>query len=161
MDIVQRTRLRKPDNPISLNLKVGKWLEKRIEIRGYTVPMRNVLLASVIILVAAVTVVHFGRAFSAGKTDPNAALEKEIKTITAQIGKTIELPADEQPTLATVTDKGKLKGQEFFTNAQDGDKLLIFAKAKKAILFRPSTGKIIDFTNLTSGVASNTNQSSL
>lgn len=63
----------------------------------------------------------------------------------------MELPAGEQPTLATVADQEKLKGQDFFSHAQNGDKLLIYPKAKKAILYRPSTGKIIEVTNLTSG----------
>ena len=38
----------------------------------------------------------------------------------------------------------KLKAQPFFAKAQDYDQVLIFEKAKKAILYRPSTNKLIE-----------------
>ena len=83
--------------------------------------------------------------------DPSAISQKEIKTITERIGKFMELPEGETPTLATVSDREKLKGQQFFSNAKNGDKVLVYPKAKKAILYRPSSGKIIEVANLTSG----------
>ena len=86
--------------------------------------------------------------------DPNAAILKEVKALTGQIGKSMELPAGEQPTLATVTDQTKLGGQDFFAHAQNGDKLLVYSNARKAILYRPSSGKVIDVTNLISAQAS-------
>jgi hypothetical protein len=51
---------------------------------------------------------------------------------------------DEQPTLASVTDKSKLSDQPFFQKAENGDKILIFVQSRKAILYRPSIKKIID-----------------
>jgi len=71
------------------------------------------------------------------------AAAREIGQVTAQVGKLFELP-DEQPTLATVTEKEKLQAQEFFQKSENGDKVLIFPNAKKAILYRPSTNKIIE-----------------
>lgn len=68
----------------------------------------------------------------------------ETEKTLEKIAKMIELPA-EQPTIATVADVTKLKNQPFFLNAKNGDKVLIFQKAKKAILYRPSTNKIIEF----------------
>ena len=65
------------------------------------------------------------------------------------IGAIMELPSDETPTLATVTDKDKLADQPFFHAAQNGDKILIYTQAAKAILYRPFTGKIIDVVTLT------------
>ncbi len=54
------------------------------------------------------------------------------------------LPQDEQPTIATVTDLAKLQGQPFFANAQVGDKVLIYSRAGKVILYRPGENKIIE-----------------
>lgn len=73
-------------------------------------------------------------------TDPKA----EIADLLREISRSMELPSTVEPSLATVSDASKLKNQILFTNAQNGDKLLIFADVKKAILYRPSTKKIID-----------------
>lgn len=56
----------------------------------------------------------------------------------------MELPQDEQPTVATVLDKDKLKDQGFFVKAENGDKVVIYSKARKAILYRESAKKIIE-----------------
>lgn len=67
----------------------------------------------------------------------------------------IELPTEE-PSLAIITDIEKLKDQPFFQKAENGDKLLIYKNSQKAILYRPSKNKIIDFTLIdTSSVANN------
>lgn len=60
------------------------------------------------------------------------------------IGKLIMLPTDEQPTLATVSDPSKLQAQPFFAHAEVGDVVLVYAKAKKAILYSPKYNKIIE-----------------
>lgn len=61
-----------------------------------------------------------------------------------EVGKIYALPKDETPTIATVIDKEKLKDQPFFANAQNGDKILIYTKAKKAIVYRPKEKVIVN-----------------
>jgi len=68
--------------------------------------------------------------------------QAEVKELTAKVGKIFALP-DETPTIATVTDKERLSGQKFFEKAENGDKVLLFAESKQAILYRPSENKII------------------
>jgi len=80
--------------------------------------------------------------------NPNQASTTEAQVLVNNIGKLIELPANENPTIATVSDKTKLQDQPFFARAENGDKVLIFSGAKKAILYRPSTNKIIEVSVL-------------
>ena len=60
-----------------------------------------------------------------------------------EVEKQVGLPKDEKPTIATVMNLEPLKGQDFFKDAEVGDKVIIFSVSKKAILYRPSTKKII------------------
>ncbi len=84
----------------------------------------------------------------------------EIEILVNQIGSVMELPHDEVPTLATVTDTNKLPGIPFFAHAAVGDKVLIYQKASKAILYRPTTKKIIDTSVFSTQLASNSTSQS-
>lgn len=77
---------------------------------------------------------------------PKNGLEVQAETdaLIAEVGKLIALPSDEKPTVATVTDASKVKDQPFFANAKNGDKVLIYTTANKAILYRPSENRIIE-----------------
>ena len=136
----------------NINSRVSKWLKKSFVIRGYAVPLRSILAALLVFLALAAIFYFAAFQFLKIKNDSNAISQKEIKAITERIGKFMELPENEIPTLATVSDREKLKGQQFFLNAKNGDKVLVYPKAQKAILYRPSSGKIIEVANLTSGV---------
>lgn len=72
----------------------------------------------------------------------------EAHQVAAEIAKKVELPQDETPTLATVTNKERLDGQLFFRSAENGDKILIYPRAGRAILYRPSTGKVLEMTGV-------------
>lgn len=105
----------------------------------------------VVILVLLIAGGYFAYKYNQEKTNnarltsnPQAAAREEVRQLTEKVGKLIVIPQDETPTLATVTDASKLKEQAFFAKAQNGDKVLIFTKAKRAILYRPSTQKIIE-----------------
>lgn len=71
-------------------------------------------------------------------------------SIISEVGKIVELPPNEDPTVATVTNLEPLKGQEFFKDAMVGDKVLIFSKSKKAVLYRPSESRVIVIAPLNS-----------
>jgi len=82
-------------------------------------------------------------------TNPNITAQSELKKLIDDVGRHIELPKDEVPGMATVTDKNKLANQPFFSNAQNGDKVLIYQKNGQVILYRPSIDKIIKVSTVT------------
>lgn len=85
------------------------------------------------------------------KTNPEQAASKEVEKLIEEVGKLIDLPKDETPTIATVTDPAKLKDQIFFQKAEAGDKVLIYNNAKKAILYRPGAKKVLEVAPINIG----------
>ena len=80
----------------------------------------------------------------------NSKGKSEVEQLTQQKGAYLQLP-NETPTLATVSDASRLKGQEFFKNAQNNDKVLIFPTSGRALLYRPSTHKVIEYAKVNLG----------
>lgn len=75
--------------------------------------------------------------------NPSKVSQEELTQVVEKVGKHILLPVGETPTLATVTNVEKLKAQAFFKDAKNGDKVLIYTKTQKAIIFRPTEDKIV------------------
>lgn len=76
------------------------------------------------------------------------AAQSEIDRTVSAVGKLYNLPKDEKPQVATVKDKDKLKDQAFFDKAENNDITLIYSTAKLAILYRPSTNKIVNVSSV-------------
>lgn len=126
--------------------------------RRFNFSRTTLIIIALIVLVAG---------FSAWQYSQNLALKKElgqlkgdggasdaeIRELVSKVGALIELPEGDEPTIATVTDPQKLTDQAFFATAKTGDKVLIYANAKKAILYRPSENKIIEVAPVNIGGA--------
>lgn len=102
------------------------------------------IIAGILLVGLAAAAVYFYIQYQNIKKNPNQVAKAETEALVAQVSKLIDLPKDETPTIATVLDKEKLKDQPFFAGAENGDKILIFTKAKKAIIFRPSQNRLIN-----------------
>jgi hypothetical protein len=103
-----------------------------------------VIVLGVVVVILGIAAFYFYNQYQNIKKNPNQVAQAETDALVAQVGKLIDLPKDETPTVATILDKEKLKDQPFFSNAKNGDKILIYTKAKKAIIFRPSENKLIN-----------------
>lgn len=69
--------------------------------------------------------------------------DKDVSFLKSQIEKHIILPKGE-PLIATINDIEKLKkDQTFYQNAENGDKVFIWQD--KALIYRPSLDRIVDF----------------
>ena len=91
------------------------------------------------------------------KTDPNTlrqAVAADVRKLVEEVGKVIALPEGEEPTVATITDIEKLKDQEFFANARNGDKVLIYTNARRAILYDPVAKKVLNVAPVNIGTGS-------
>lgn len=105
------------------------------------------LLVLFIIILCFVGMAYFYTKYQAEINKASKSLtnsQNQDQALVAQVAKIAELPANETPTIATVSDVSKLSGQTFFANAQNGDRVLIYNNAKKAYLYRPSTNKIVN-----------------
>ena len=134
---------------LSLAQQPEKPIKKRIHqlLRGQKT--LKILLGIVFIALIGISIYYYHQ-YQKLKADPNAVAQEEMKTVTTEVSKIMELPQGEDPTVATVSDESKLKDQEFFQNAQDGrqDSDLYQCQRGIRILYRPSANKIINVAPL-------------
>lgn len=110
--------------------------------RTYT---KLILIVSLVLLVAAAgAAVFFYKQYDDLKNSPNVVAQANTDRLLAKIGKLYQLPADEEPTVAEVSDKSKVESQPFFKNVENGDHVLVYPKSRLAILYRESQNKIIN-----------------
>jgi hypothetical protein len=76
------------------------------------------------------------------------ASEAATNQLIAEIADRAVLPKGEKPSVSTVVDKNKAD-QAFLVNASDGDKVLLYFQAGRAVLYRPSTHQIVNMGPLT------------
>lgn len=65
--------------------------------------------------------------------------EAELAAAKAQVS----LPTNEQPVFATVSNAKSLPNNDFFKEALNDDRILMYPKNKKVFLYRPSTKQVI------------------
>lgn len=71
--------------------------------------------------------------------------KKEIDEILDRVRKHIVLPADEEPVIATITDKDLLASEQpFYKNAHNGDRVIAYMTARKAIIYDPVNDVIVN-----------------
>lgn len=84
------------------------------------------------------------------KANPQLTVKQQSDELINRVSALRDLPKNETPTIASVSDVSAAKKQSaFFNNAQNGDRVLMYVKAGQAILYRPSTNKIILVAPLT------------
>ncbi len=84
------------------------------------------------------------------KNDPakqQARADEQVRSTVDKVRKLMILPDPESelPQVAVVNDAaGLAKSQAFFADVKDGDEVLIYLKAQKAIVYRASENKIVN-----------------
>ena len=81
-------------------------------------------------------------------TDPTIAAEagkKQTEEVLGKVGKLIILPKDKNPVVATINDVEKLATtQDFYREAHNGDRLVIFPASKKAVIYDEDDNRIVN-----------------
>lgn len=109
------------------------------------------LILIILIVLSAIGLVYLYTKYNELSQDPTQANREQIERVVEKANKLIDLPADELPTLATITDLEQLAEQPFFANAQVGDQVLLYTTAGKAYLYSPSRNIIVEVASLNLG----------
>lgn len=71
--------------------------------------------------------------------------KKEIEDLLARVRQHMVLPEGEEPVVATITDKDTLaKEQPFYSQAHNGDRVIAYMTARKAIIYDPVRDLIVN-----------------
>jgi hypothetical protein len=123
-----------------------------IEVAGAGKKMRNrilIILGAVVFVVAAAAAVYYFIQYKKITDDPSAVSKATTERLKGEVGRIYQLPNDEDPTIAKVEDKEKLKDQQFFSKAENGDYILIYTKAKLALLYREKERRLVNVGPIT------------
>ncbi len=83
------------------------------------------------------------QAMEAAKTA--AAAPEDANALLSAVGKLMTLPTDEPPVILEIKDPALLIAQQaFFTGSAAGDKLLVYQKNLKAIIYSPTRNIIVN-----------------
>lgn len=131
-------------------------MENNIETNMEGSVFKKKFITVIVPMIAVIAIVLSGYFYLQVRTlskNPQAIAQKETDDIVAKVSKLAVLPEGETPTIATVSDPEALKDQAFFANAVKGDKVLIYAQAKKAFLYSVTMNKILDVAPLNIGAS--------
>lgn len=103
---------------------------------------KPVTVALILILLIALSY-YFVQYQRLAADNPKQQTQEEVDRAVSEVEKLMYISNSSGAQLASVTDVSKLQGQKFFENAQNGDYLLLFPVSEQAVLYRPSTKKII------------------
>lgn len=68
----------------------------------------------------------------------------QTQALLGEMRQIIIMPDNEDPVVATITDINQLKDKEFYKDAQNGDRVVVFANAKKAYIYSPERKLIVN-----------------
>lgn len=110
--------------------------------RVHTKPV--LIISAILLVIAGGLAVFFYKQYTDLKNSPDVVAKENTARLLSKVGKLYALPKDEDPTVAEVSDKSKVKDQPFFKNVENGDHVLVYPKSRIAILYRESQNQIIN-----------------
>ena len=113
-------------------------------IRALRFVRRNFFWVCIIIaLLLLALAFELGR-YSVYAANPSLQGQQQAAEILHEVGQLIQLPSGETPTMASINNAAVAKqNQPFLANAENGDVLIVYTNVGEALLYRPSTDKLI------------------
>ncbi len=104
------------------------------------------LLILVVIIIALALIGNYAYGKYTGTADYKTKKDQaEAANLVSAVSKLMLLPADETPAIFVVQDPNQLISQQpFFKGAQKDDRLMVYQKSGKAILYSPSRNMIVN-----------------
>ncbi|MEK7650586.1 MAG: hypothetical protein AAB364_01805 [Patescibacteria group bacterium] len=103
--------------------------------------LTRILVALLVLCLVAVAYLY--QRYRTLQTDPEIRAKNETTKIIKSLARLMIIPDETGVVVATVSDREKLNGQDFFRSAQNGDKVIVFPQAHLAVLYRPAVDKIV------------------
>ncbi len=98
----------------------------------------------IVLFLACVAGAFYAGRYTVYQANPGLAAQEKATAILSKVGKLIQLPQGETPSMAAITDATAVrKAQPFLAKAENDDVLIVYQSAQTAILYRPSTNKLI------------------
>lgn len=112
--------------------------------------LKTVLVLLIVVLALGFGAYQYREAQRLKTTEGQQELSQaQIDELKNEVGDHIILPKDAEPVVATINNVDELKKtQDFYKLAKNGDKLLIYQKTKRAIIYRPSEDIIVNVGGL-------------
>lgn len=107
----------------------------------------TIILLSIIVVLLLVTTVATVSYLSKDNSDKkveNAIDEKLVKEVNNNLKDILQLPTDEKPGIGTIQNLDDLKANPFFDDAKVGDRIIIYSKTKRVVLYRMEENRIIN-----------------
>ncbi|MFA5744878.1 MAG: hypothetical protein WC887_01555 [Candidatus Paceibacterota bacterium] len=111
----------------------------------FTFISRYFLWILIVVALALLALAFEGGRYTVYRAHPElSGVEQQANEVLKKVGSLIQLPSGETPTMATINDAASAKkAQPFLANALNGDILIVYQNAAEALLYRPSTNKLI------------------
>lgn len=119
-----------------------------MEIFSRRTPIEKILIVFTIVAFAVASYFTYLRV-ELRKSVQDVAQSVEVETdeeMLSRINKVYALPKTETPSIMYFDDIKSIPQQDFFKKALPGDRLVVYEKTGKAILYRPSTRQIIEIS---------------
>ncbi len=116
--------------------------EKKVTKKGLQFIKKH--LVKISIIVVCLLIVGIAWNYHKKNSDPRKRAIAEGMVVLQNVKK-LQITPDEKPIIATIDDAEKMmKEQPFYAGVQNGDKLLIFPKSQRAVIYSPKRNIIVN-----------------